>query len=94
MTKWVENLVGLRMVQTMSKNPVRTDSETLPSIYQNIIALSRYARYIPEKQRRETWEETVDRYINYMYKKVKDNPNVSEEDRKYIHGVLGATCDL
>jgi ribonucleoside-diphosphate reductase alpha chain len=69
-------------------------TKELPSIYQTVIAKSRYARYIPELQRRETWEETVDRYINYMYQKVKDNPNVSEEDRKYIHGILGATCDL
>lgn len=38
--------------------------------------------------------ETIDRYINYMYKKVKENHNVSEEDRKYIHEILGATCDL
>lgn len=66
----------------------------LPSTYQTVIAKSRYARYIPELKRRETWSETVDRYINYMYQKVKDNPNVSEEDKKYIHGVLGATCDL
>jgi len=66
----------------------------LPSIYQTVISKSRYARYLPEEQRRESWLETVDRYINYMYIKVKDNPNVSEEDKKYIHSVLGATCEL
>ena len=66
----------------------------LPSHYQSVIHRSRYARYLPEQQRRETYEETIDRYINYMYQKVKDNPNVSEEDRKYIYGILGATCDL
>lgn len=64
------------------------------NIYQEVIAKSRYARYLPEKKRRETWEETVDRYINFMYKKVKDNPNVSEEDKKHVHYILGATCDL
>lgn len=58
--------------RNMSKNPVRTDSETLPTIYQNIIALSRYARYIPEKQRRETWEETVTRLIEYLRIKVPE----------------------
>jgi ribonucleoside-diphosphate reductase alpha chain len=41
----------------------------LPTPYQNIIALSRYARYIPELKRRETWEETVDRLINYLMQK-------------------------
>ena len=37
--------------------------------YEEYIAISRYARYLPDKQRRETWEETVDRYCNYMEEK-------------------------
>lgn len=37
--------------------------------YSNYIALSRYARYIEEKDRRETWEETVTRYCVYMREK-------------------------
>lgn len=41
-------------------------STSLPTVYQDVIAISRYARYIPEKQRRETWSETVDRLINYL----------------------------
>ena len=32
--------------------------------YQKFIALSRYARWLPEENRRETWEETVDRYMS------------------------------
>ena len=40
--------------------------ESLPTDYQNFIALSRYARWIPEENRREEWSETVDRYLNYM----------------------------
>ena len=38
----------------------------LPSLYQQIIHLSRYSRFVPEEHRRETWEETVDRLINYL----------------------------
>jgi len=34
--------------------------------YQAYIHASRYARYLPEKQRRETWDETVDRYISFF----------------------------
>lgn len=41
-------------------------NKELPTIYQTIIAKSRYARYLPDQQRRETWEETVDRLINYL----------------------------
>ena len=33
--------------------------------YQQYIHKSRYARYLPEEQRRETWEETVNRYVNF-----------------------------
>ncbi len=36
------------------------------SPYQRFIALSRYARYLPNQRRRETWEETVTRYVNFM----------------------------
>jgi ribonucleoside-diphosphate reductase alpha chain len=32
--------------------------------YQRYIAMSRYARWLPEQGRRETWEETVDRYMD------------------------------
>ena len=31
--------------------------------YQQYIHKSRYARYLPEEKRRETWEETVNRYV-------------------------------
>ena len=38
----------------------------LPTDYQNFIALSRYARWKEDEQRRETWGETVERYFDYM----------------------------
>ena len=38
----------------------------LPTDYQNFIALSRYARWKEDEQRRETWSETVERYFDYM----------------------------
>ena len=41
-------------------------AKTLPTPYQQFIHKSRYARWIEDEKRRETWEETVDRYINYM----------------------------
>lgn len=34
--------------------------------YRNFIAISRYARWLPEENRRETWKETVDRYVQGM----------------------------
>ena len=41
-------------------------SNYLPTDYQNFIALSRYARWKEDEQRRETWGETVERYFDYM----------------------------
>ena len=34
-----------------------------------ITVYSKYAKYIPEKKRRETWNEIVDRYQDMMIKK-------------------------
>jgi ribonucleoside-diphosphate reductase alpha chain len=39
--------------------------------YQKFIAISRYARWMDDAGRRETWEETVSRYVNYITEKVK-----------------------
>jgi len=39
--------------------------------YQQYIHKSRYARYLPNEQRRETWEETIDRYLNFWIEKGK-----------------------
>lgn len=47
-------------------------TNTLPSDYQNYIALSRYARFLPEEQRRETWPETVKRYCDFWQEKYPD----------------------
>ena len=34
--------------------------------YQSFIAISRYARWLPEEKRRETWKETVLRYMSFF----------------------------
>ncbi len=40
------------------------------SLYQEFIHTTRYARWLHEEQRRESWEETVTRYVDYIFKKV------------------------
>lgn len=40
---------------------------TLPTEYQEFIALSRYSRWLPNENRRETWDETVSRVVNYHH---------------------------
>ena len=58
----------------------------LPTDYQNFIATSRYARWLDNKGRRETWGETVSRYVDYMHDKVK----FSKQDKTDIEqAILG-----
>ena len=38
----------------------------LPTSYQEFIHLSRYSRWLPDKERRETWDETVSRYFTFF----------------------------
>lgn len=38
-------------------------------LYQQYIHKSRYARYLPEQNRRESWKETVERYTGYWTQK-------------------------
>ena len=52
-------------------------------LYQQFIAKSRYARYLPELGRRETWEETIDRYFTFMEKHLKKNHNYNILRRKH-----------
>ena len=47
-------------------------SNYLPTLYQQFIHLSRYSRWLPEEGRRETWEETVNRYFNFFTEHLKD----------------------
>ena len=41
-------------------------SNRLPTVYQQFIHKSRDARWLPHENRRETWEETVRRYVDFM----------------------------
>ena len=44
----------------------------LPTSYQEFIHLSRYSRWLPDKERRETWDETVARYFDFFTDHLKD----------------------
>ena len=46
--------------------------------YQKFIALSRYARWMPDQNRRETWEETVDRFITNIVEPKTDSATSAE----------------
>ena len=49
----------------------------LPSDYQSFIHQSRYSRWLEEEGRRETWEETVTRLLNFYKDFIKKNHDYS-----------------
>lgn len=52
--------------------------------YRGFIATSRYSRWLPEEERRETWVETVDRYINFMHNHTNTNYEGSIPDTFWL----------
>ncbi|MAO20758.1 MAG: ribonucleoside-triphosphate reductase, partial [Phycisphaerae bacterium] len=60
-------------------------SNLLPTDYQTFIATSRYARWLEEEGRRETWSETVSRYMNNIIRpKVGAEFNLSEIEQAIL----------
>ena len=51
--------------------------------YRNFIHVSRYSRWLEEKGRRETWTETVDRYMTFMKNHLVNNFEYDENDIKF-----------
>lgn len=48
--------------------------------YRNFIHLSRYSRWLEEENRRETWVETVDRYMSFMINHLDRNNGYTPPD--------------
>ena len=51
-----------------------------PTSYQEFIHLSRYSRWLPDKGRRETWDETICRYFDFFTDHLKENVNYTLKD--------------
>ena len=62
----------------------------LPTEYQHYIAISRYARWIEKENRRETWSETVERYVSYMqgrYEKLTNKKLDKKERDRWVDAI-------
>ena len=58
--------------------------------YQEYIAASRYARFVDDKKRRETWGETVDRYVEYIFSRtpaITEDKELKTEIRSAIYNL-------
>jgi ribonucleoside-diphosphate reductase alpha chain len=67
-------------------------SKVIENPYENFIALSRYARWIPDENRREKWGETVDRYFDFMLNHLQKNFNYSP-DKKLVEELKESVYD-
>lgn len=56
-------------------------SNHLPTLYQQFIHKSRYARWLWDENRRETWDETVARYFNFFVEHLQENNNFTLEPK-------------
>jgi ribonucleoside-triphosphate reductase (thioredoxin) len=50
-------------------------SNSLPTLYQQFIHLSRYSRFLWDEGRRETWNETISRFFDFFETHLKENHN-------------------
>lgn len=57
----------------------------LPTVYQNYIHKSRYARWLESAGRRETWQETVKRYIDFFSEKPVDPSELQELEQAILN---------
>lgn len=69
-----------------SANPFIENKKYFNSPISEFVYLDKYARYSPEKGRREIWPETVERVINYLRELSKNK--LPEYDYKKIHDLI------
>lgn len=60
---------------------------TLPTDYQNLIHVTRYSRWSDEAMRRETWDETTKRYVNFWLARGLINNTIYNELYDSIYGL-------
>ena len=60
------------------------NNNTLPTDYQSFIHTSRYARWLDDEGRRESWSETVERYMDNLVRPVAGNDSYVNQIRDAI----------
>lgn len=66
----------------MGSEKLKTKNTT--EVLSDLVVYSKYAKFIPELKRRETWEEIVDRYISMMIKKYPELKDEIDNKSEYL----------
>lgn len=56
----------------------------MSKVFEDFVAVDKYCRWLPEQNRRETWEEAVDRYFDYLINRLDLANKVPIEEMKEI----------
>ena len=67
---------------------------SLPTDYQSFIHQSRYSRFLDDFGRRETWEETVDRYMSNVVTPVLEKSMPFYEARELSYEIRDSILNL
>lgn len=62
----------------------------IDTVYEEFIAKSRYARYIEAENRRENWNESVDRYMDFMFQHLsaKHGYEIGQETFTHVRNAI------
>lgn len=74
-------------IPTNIQQDFKKDAEFFPTDIQRATHLSRYARWNAEKNRRETWTETVERVLTF-FKKTKAGSSITEEEWNELQNAM------
>jgi ribonucleoside-triphosphate reductase (thioredoxin) len=82
---------GDKKMEARADESRQDNFDELPTSYQTFIHRSKYARYRDDLGRRETWSETVDRYVDFFNEHLKNKCGYSmtAEDRADVRNAIG-----
>jgi ribonucleoside-diphosphate reductase alpha chain len=56
----------------------------MSKVFEDFVAVDKYCRWLPDQNRRETWSEAVDRYFDYLIKRLDLANKIPLEEMKEI----------
>jgi ribonucleoside-diphosphate reductase alpha chain len=59
----------------------------MSKIFEDFVAVDKYCRWIPEQNRRETWDEAVDRYFDYLIARLDLPKKLPLEEMKELGNI-------
>lgn len=65
-----------------------TKTNPFPSVYEEFIFKSRYAKWLEKEKRRENWDETVTRLVNYYHTAHDEHGFLDQQDYEEIHSAI------